>query len=86
LEIPTNSQSESPKPGAREVKVRVHSVAVNFHDTLLVRGLYQIKPDFPFIPGSDASGEVLVARLPGPTNESASIGKTNTILPEFHRY
>ncbi|MFC1822137.1 NADPH:quinone oxidoreductase family protein [Thermodesulfobacteriota bacterium] len=50
---------ESPKVGDGQVKVRVHSVAVNFHDTLLVRGLYQIKPDFPFTPGSDASGEVL---------------------------
>ncbi len=42
-----------------EVRVAVHACGVNFPDNLIVAGLYQFKPDFPFSPGSEAAGEVV---------------------------
>ena len=48
----------SPKPGPNEVVVSVRAAAVNFPDTLIIQGLYQFKPDLPFVPGSDLSGVV----------------------------
>lgn len=43
-------------PGA--VRIAVHACGVNFPDTLIIRGKYQFKPDFPFSPGSEVAGEV----------------------------
>jgi NADPH:quinone reductase len=40
------------------VVVSVRAAAVNFPDTLIIQGLYQFKPDLPFVPGSDLSGVV----------------------------
>jgi NADPH2:quinone reductase len=40
------------------VRVRVRCAAVNFPDALMVAGKYQFKPDFPFSPGAEFSGEV----------------------------
>lgn len=48
-----------PVPGPKQVLVRVRASAANFPDVLLCRGLYQIKPDLPFTPGSELCGEVL---------------------------
>ncbi len=47
-----------PSPGAGEVLIRVHAAGVNFADSLLVAGTYQVKPDFPFSPGLEVAGEV----------------------------
>ncbi len=40
-----------PQAGDGEVVVKVAAAALNFFDTLLIAGKYQIKPDFPFSPG-----------------------------------
>jgi NADPH2:quinone reductase len=37
----------------------VHAAGVNFPDALLVSGKYQMKPELPFIPGSEVAGKVL---------------------------
>ncbi|HCX86819.1 MAG TPA: NADPH:quinone oxidoreductase, partial [Gammaproteobacteria bacterium] len=47
-----------PAPRAGEVLIRIASVGVNFPDALLVRGLYQVKPSFPFVPGIECAGTV----------------------------
>ena len=47
-----------PVPGPGEVLIDVHAAGVNFPDSLLVQGLYQVKPAFPFSPGRDAAGVV----------------------------
>lgn len=47
---------ESPTPGSKEVVVSVKACGINFPDTLIIQGLYQIKPDLPFTPGSDLAG------------------------------
>jgi NADPH2:quinone reductase len=46
------------KPGEGEVAIRVSAVALNFFDTLIVRGKYQTKPEFPFSPGGELTGIV----------------------------
>ena len=46
------------KAGPKEVIVEVKACAVNFPDTLIIQGKYQIKPELPFSPGSDISGIV----------------------------
>lgn len=40
------------------VLIDVRACGVNFVDTLFIQGLYQIRPDPPFIPGSEVSGVV----------------------------
>lgn len=47
-----------PQPAANEVRVAVRYAALNFPDTLIVQGLYQMRPDCPFVPGSEAAGVV----------------------------
>src|ERR1700719_4100681 len=43
------------------VRVRVRAAAINFPDALMVAGLYQVKPELPFVPGVEVSGEVVSA-------------------------
>lgn len=47
-----------PQPGKGEVIVRVRAAALNFLDTLVVRGKYQTKPTLPFSPAGEFAGEV----------------------------
>jgi NADPH2:quinone reductase len=42
-----------------EVRIRVRAAGVNFADTLMVGGTYQVKPPFPFIPGLEAAGVII---------------------------
>ena len=47
-----------PVAGPGEVVVRVRAAALNFFDTLILRGKYQFKPELPVSPGSEAAGDV----------------------------
>ncbi|MFH1516548.1 MAG: NADPH:quinone oxidoreductase family protein [Pseudomonadota bacterium] len=47
-----------PEPGPDDVVVRAEAIGVNFPDGLLVQGLYQMKPETPFVPGMEAGGIV----------------------------
>lgn len=47
-----------PDPAPGEALIRVTVAALNFLDTLIVRGKYQFKPDMPFSPGSEIAGVV----------------------------
>jgi len=49
----------SPQPSAGEVKITIHACGVNFADTLLIQGKYQLRPQPPFAPGVEVGGEVL---------------------------
>jgi NADPH2:quinone reductase len=42
-----------------EARIRVRACGVNFADTLMIAGKYQVKPEFPFTPGLEAAGEVI---------------------------
>lgn len=48
-----------PRPAAGEVTIRVRAAGINFYDTLIVQGKYQVKPPFPFSPGGEVAGEVV---------------------------
>lgn len=47
-----------PSPGPDEVVIRSQAIGVNYPDGLLVQGLYQMKPETPFVPGMEAAGVV----------------------------
>lgn len=49
---------EAPKAGKAQVVIDVAAAGVNFPDSLLVQGLYQLKPELPFIPGTEVAGTV----------------------------
>src|SRR4051812_37809655 len=52
----------APAPLAEgQARIRVRACGVNFADTLMVAGKYQVKPEFPFTPGLEAAGEVIEA-------------------------
>jgi NADPH2:quinone reductase len=48
----------TPEPAPHQVLVSVHAAGVNFPDTLIIQGKYQLKPAFPFAPGSEVAGTV----------------------------
>lgn len=47
-----------PEPGPNEVLIEVKAAAFNFPDVLIVQGLYQLKPELPFVPGAECAGVV----------------------------
>jgi NADPH:quinone reductase len=57
---------DPPPPGAGELRLRIEARGVQYVDVLQIAGTYQVRPEPPFIPGSEAAGEV-VAVGPGVT-------------------
>ena len=49
----------SPKMKPGHVRISIASAGLNFPDILMVEGRYQIKPPFPFIPGSECAGTII---------------------------
>lgn len=51
---------DMPDPVAKgdQVVIRVEAAGVNYPDGLLVQGLYQMRPEHPFVPGMEAAGVV----------------------------
>ncbi len=49
----------SPRPGPGQVRVAVAAAGVNFPDTLIIQGKYQLRPELPFTPGAEFAGRVL---------------------------
>ena len=49
-----------PEPEAKgdEIVIEAEAIGVNFPDGLLVQGLYQAKPEPPFVPGMEIAGRV----------------------------
>jgi NADPH2:quinone reductase len=54
----TVEEVETPPVEPGHVLIDVHAAGVNFPDVLQTRGLYQMKPDLPFTPGSEVAGVV----------------------------
>jgi NADPH2:quinone reductase len=53
-------------PSSGELQVRIEARGVQYVDVLMLAGKYQLRPEPPFIPGSEGAGEV-VAVGPGVT-------------------
>ena len=49
----------SPEVKGLGVKVRVTAAGLNFPDTLIIQGKYQLKPTMPFSPGGELAGDVI---------------------------
>jgi NADPH2:quinone reductase len=50
-----------PQPTEDQVVVDVHAAGVAFPEVLQTRGMYQLKPPLPFVPGSEVAGVVVAA-------------------------
>ncbi len=57
VELPDPQPSHMLTPG-EGVVVDVHSAGVSFPELLQTRGMYQLKPPLPFVPGSEVGGVV----------------------------
>src|SRR3954467_857359 len=57
VDAPEPEPSHLLTPG-RGVVVAVHAAGVSFPEVLQTRGQYQVKPDLPFVPGSEVAGTV----------------------------
>lgn len=49
----------SPPLGAGQVRIAARACGVNFPDVLMIQGLYQLKPPFPFSPGLEVAGDII---------------------------
>lgn len=67
--------AEPDDPGA--VVIDVHAAGVTFPDLLQTRGLYQLKPDPPFVPGTEVAGVVRSA----PEESGVSAGDRVAAFP-----
>jgi NADPH2:quinone reductase len=56
----TVTVEDVPEPAleAGHVLVDVHEAGVSFPDVLMSRGLYQMRPELPFVPGAECAGVV----------------------------
>lgn len=52
------SDLPDPAAGPGEAVVRITLAALNFFDTLIIAGRYQVKPELPFSPGGEACGVI----------------------------
>jgi NADPH:quinone reductase len=57
VDVPEPEPSHMLTPGSGVV-VEVHAAGVSFPEVLQTRGEYQVKPDLPFVPGSEVGGIV----------------------------
>lgn len=54
----TLDEIDTPTPGKGEVLVDVKACAINYPDTLMIRDLYQFKPERPYAPGGEIAGVI----------------------------
>jgi NADPH2:quinone reductase len=52
------AEVEDPVPAPGQVLVEVHAASLNFPDLLVIQGLYQFKPEPPFVPGAETAGVI----------------------------
>jgi NADPH:quinone reductase-like Zn-dependent oxidoreductase len=55
---PREVERPTPAPSANEVLVRIHAASLNYRDLALIRGSHDAGQTYPFVPLSDAAGEV----------------------------
>lgn len=63
---------ETRDPGPGEIRLKVAAAGVNFADSLIMEGKYQLKPALPFGPGSEVAGEILAV---GPDVDGLEAGQ-----------
>ncbi|MEO8296390.1 MAG: NAD(P)-dependent alcohol dehydrogenase [Burkholderiales bacterium] len=73
-----------PRPQAGEVLLKVRAVSLNYRDLLMINARVGLAEGAPFVPGSDASGEV-VAVGEGVTRWRVGDRLTTTYMRGWHR-
>ena len=68
-----------PVAGPGQVLVRLHAAGINFPDILVIKGLYQVKIEPPFIPGNEAAGIITAV---GDGVGHYEVGDRVMIMPE----
>ncbi|MFM7005189.1 MAG: NADPH:quinone oxidoreductase family protein [Limnohabitans sp.] len=58
VEALTWKEMPTPAPQAGQVLIRIEAASLNFPDLLIVQNKYQMKPDLPFVPGSEYAGVI----------------------------
>jgi NADPH2:quinone reductase len=71
-----------PEAGPGTVLVDVHAAGVTFPEVLQSRGEYQLKPDLPFVPGSEVAGTVRSA----PEGSAFTVGQRVAAFPGLGGY
>jgi NADPH2:quinone reductase len=46
------------QPAPDEIRIAIRAASINFPDLLTVQGKYQVRPELPFVPGSEFAGRV----------------------------
>lgn len=54
-------EASDPRPAEDEVLIDVRAASVSFMDKLMTEGGYQLRPDLPYSPGTEAAGVVVAA-------------------------
>lgn len=52
------TEVDAPVAGPGELLVAVKACSINFPDALIIKDMYQLKPQRPFAPGSEIAGVV----------------------------
>ena len=52
-------EADEPVPATDEILFDVHAASVSYMDYLLISGGYQMRPETPFVPGTEAAGIVV---------------------------
>jgi NADPH2:quinone reductase len=50
---------DRPPPQNGQILVQIRAAAIGFPDLLMTQGLYQHKPNLPFIPGTEIAGDIV---------------------------
>ena len=65
------TEVEGPAAGEGEALVEIAYAGLNFFDTLIIEGKYQVRPKPPFSPGGEFSGRVVAL---GPSAQGFAVG------------
>lgn len=52
-------ETEAPQPADDEILIDVRAAPVSYMDMLMAQGQYQMRPELPYVPGTDAAGVVV---------------------------
>lgn len=72
-----------PEASGDTVVIEAEAIGVNFPDGLLVQGLYQMKPQVPFVPGMEAAGRAVAV---GPDVKTVKVGDRVAALSTIGSY
>lgn len=63
-----------------QVRIKVRAAGLNFSDTLITQGRYQVKAEPPFVPGFECAGEVIEV---ADGDSTFSVGDPVMAIPDF---